>query len=119
VRYVVFHAGSFVGAAVIEIGVQQMARPTADVEFPGARVQRDVHGLGVLALDAARLVLHIRAASIMAISRKRPAMPEKNNENENESQRANRRTEGSSGAPRVRILAPLRGIPHRAQPNED
>src|SRR5713101_1052014 len=44
----VLDARSFVGTTVVEIGIEQMARATANVEFARARLQRDVHGFGAL-----------------------------------------------------------------------
>src|SRR5216684_2768190 len=112
----VLDARSFVGTTVVEIGIEQMARAAANVEFARARLQRDVHGLGALPVHSAGLVLQI--ARIAAVPRKRAAMPEKNDEHENESQCPKCRAEGNSRARAIGILPPLRGIPHLAQPNE-
>src|SRR5260370_14275280 len=72
---VVLDARRFVGTAVVEIGVEQMARAAADVEFARARLQRDVHGLGALPVHSAGLVLQI--ARIAAAPPQPAPIPEK------------------------------------------
>src|SRR5260370_23203804 len=79
---VVLDARRFIGATVVEIGIEQMARAAANVEFARARLQRDVHGLGALPIHSAGLVLQI--ARIAAGPRKSPAIPQKKNHHEKE-----------------------------------
>src|SRR6267378_5995621 len=113
--HVVINARRSIRIAVLEVRVEKVARTSADGEFAGAGLKRNVNGLRALPIHGLGVLLPVVGRT--AIACKGAPMPEKNHKHQNERQRAKRRSQRNAARPcrPVRILLRTRRIPHLSE----
>src|SRR5438445_13901011 len=89
--HIVINARRSIRIAVLEVRVEKVARTSADGEFAGAGLKRNVNGLRALPIHGLGVLLPVIRGT--PIAREGAPVPEKNHQDENERQRAKRRSQ--------------------------